>query len=222
MARKKLSTVEPPTDTGEPLERRIATGLHKIGLALKHQTWRQASHDGLSPTQGQILAALAVDGELTLSELKERLGLTLPTLSESARVLVDKALIEKRPDPRHPRASLLSLTKEGSARATSARAWPELLAGGVSTLSEEEQRVFLVGLVKLIRTLQREGQIPLNRMCVTCVHFRPRVHDGDAPHHCAFIDAPLADHELRLDCRDHEEAPAPDREAIWERFLRAG
>jgi hypothetical protein len=47
-----------PLDT-PPLDRRIATGLHKLGLALKHQTWSQASEDGLSPTQGQILVVLA-------------------------------------------------------------------------------------------------------------------------------------------------------------------
>ena len=94
----------------EPLASRIATGLHKIGLAMKQQAWQQANEEGLSATQGQILAALATHGALTGSELSQRLGVTLPTISDSVRVLVEKTLVTKSPDPRHPRASLLTPT----------------------------------------------------------------------------------------------------------------
>ncbi len=205
----------------EALERRIAAGLHKIGLALKHQTWLQAAEKGLSPTQGQILAALAMDGPLTGSELAKRIGVTLPTVSDSARVLVEKGLVTKTPDQRHPRASLLALTTAGRKRATSARAWPEFLATAARSLSEPEQAAFLAGLVKMIRALQESEQIPVSRMCATCVYFRPRVHEGPKPHHCAFVDAPMADSHLRLDCQEHEEAPQVRREEAWSRFMRA-
>jgi DNA-binding MarR family transcriptional regulator len=191
----------------EPLPRRIATGLHKVGLALKQQTWVQAAEDGLSPTQGQILAALA-DATLSGSELAARLGISLPTVSESVKVLVEKALVSRRPDPRHPRASLLELTPAGKKSATRARAWPEFLAGAVDTLSSDEQAAFLSGLVKMIRSLQDQGLVPISKMCVTCTHFRPDVHDGPMPHHCDFVDAPMAARHLRLDCADHERATA--------------
>jgi DNA-binding MarR family transcriptional regulator len=188
----------------EPLAGRIATGLHKLGLAMKHQTWLQASEDGVSPTQGQILAALATSGARTGTELGKLLGLTLPTISDSVRVLVDKGLVTKRPDPRHPRASLVELTARGRTRAVKAQAWPEFLATAVDTLSEPEQAAFLAGLVKMIRALQDAGQIPVSRMCVTCTHFRAHVHEGALPHHCAFVDAPMADRHQRLDCAEHE------------------
>lgn len=215
MTRRQLPFFEASTET---IDRRIATGLHKLGLAMKHQTWLKAAEDGLSPTQGQILAALANDAPLTGTDLSKRLGVTLPTISDSVKALVEKDLVVRKPDPRHPRASLLTLTASGKARAVSTRAWPEFLASAVSTLSEPEQRAFFSGLVKMIRTLQENGQIPTNRMCVTCTHFRPHVHEGDTPHHCAFVDAPMADHQLRLDCPDHIEAPAAMRAASWERF----
>src|SRR5262245_27179251 len=96
-------------ESSEPIERRIATGLHKLGLALKHHTWLQAAEDGLSPTQGQILAALALEGRLTATEISGRVGVTLPTISDAVRALIDKKLVDKRPDPRHPRARLLAL-----------------------------------------------------------------------------------------------------------------
>jgi hypothetical protein len=39
--------------------------------------------------------------------------------------------------------------------------------------------------------------------------FQPYRHpDPDRPHHCAFVDAPFGDGELRLDCPDHDAAPA--------------
>jgi DNA-binding MarR family transcriptional regulator len=188
----------------EPIEERIATGLHKLGLAMKHETWRQASEDGLSPTQGQILAALSLEGKLSGKELADRLGVTLPTVSDSVSALVDKKLAARERDPRHPRASLVGLTALGRSRAAKVRAWPEFLATAVGELSEPEQSAFLSGLLKMIRSLQVDGRIPTNRMCVTCVHFQPNVHDGPLPHHCDFVDAPMADRHLRTDCPDFQ------------------
>jgi DNA-binding MarR family transcriptional regulator len=202
----------------ERLDARIATGLHKIGLALKHQTWLQASEEGLSPTQGQVLAALMMEGPQTGTQLAQRLGLTLPTISDSVRVLVGKRLVRKTPTTRHPRASLLRLTVAGHKLATSARAWPEFLASAAESLSESEQTALLAALVKMIRSLQEKGQIPVSRMCVTCTHFRPHVHQGPMPHHCAFVDAPMAPRHLRLQCQDHEEATAVEQGRIVKRF----
>jgi DNA-binding MarR family transcriptional regulator len=219
MARRQLPVIE---DDGEPLARRIAVGLHKVGLALKQQTWQQANQDGLSATQGQLLAILVASGPLTGTELGERLGVTLPTISDSVRVLVDKGLVTRAPDPRHPRASLLSPTTRGRALGARARAWPEFLADAVATLSETEQAAFYRGIVKMIRSLQEQGLVPLSGMCVTCTHFRPHAHDGPSPHHCAFVDAPIADVQLRLDCPDHALAADAARAEQWAQYLRPG
>jgi DNA-binding MarR family transcriptional regulator len=217
MSRTSLPYFE---ETTEPLASRIATGLHKIGLALKHQGWQQANAEGLSATQGQILAALATHGTLTGSELSQRLGVTLPTISDSVRVLVDKTLVTKSPDPRHPRASLLTLTKKGAQLGGRARSWPEFMATAVADLTAEEQRAFYSGVVKMIRTLQEQGLIPVSGMCVTCTHFRPNVRPGSSPHHCALVDAPLATEQVRLDCPEHELAAEASRSQLWEQFLR--
>jgi hypothetical protein len=89
----------------------------------------------------------------------------------------------------------------------------------VDELTPAEQEVFLRGLVKMIRTLQERGEIPVSRMCVTCRYFRPNVHpDLSTPHHCAFVDAPFGDRQLRLECADHEPAPVEQAERAWARF----
>lgn len=205
-------------ENSESLDQRVAKGLHKVGLALKHQTWIQASEEGISPTQGQIISALSTGGPLTGTEVAKRLGITLPTVSDSVRALVEKGLIVKTPDERHPRAHLLELTSAGRRIATKTKAWPEFLASAVAVLTPQELEAFHRGLIKMIATLQDAAQIPMNRMCATCTSFRPHVHDGPLPHHCAFVDAPMADRHLRLDCSDHTEASKPERAQIRRAF----
>lgn len=208
-----------PSSDPPPLEQRIATGLHKLGLALKHQEWSEATEQQLSPTQGQILAALAAEGQLSASEVSARLGIGLATISEAVSTLAAKGLVRRTPDPRHPRARLILLTASGRRRAMHARAWPEFLTEAVGTLTADEQTTLLRALMKMIRALQEQGQIPVQRMCVTCTHFRPHVHDGDRPHHCAFVDAPFGASALRLDCRDHEAAAPGQQQVHWARFI---
>jgi DNA-binding MarR family transcriptional regulator len=214
---------DPPSPfESPPLDQRIAMGLHKLGLALKHQAWAQASEHGVSPTQGQILAMLAAEKALSASEVSTRLGIGLPTVSEAVTTLADKGFVRRSPDPRHPRARLLRLTAAGSRLAAHTRAWPEFLTQAVGSLTLAEQSTLLTALVKMIHTLQEQGQIPISRMCATCTHFRPYVHDGDTPHHCAFVDAPMGAPHLRLDCAEHEPAPFEQQRVAWIRFAHAG
>jgi DNA-binding MarR family transcriptional regulator len=214
-----MSTEQRAPLDSPPLDGRIAAGLHKLGLALKHQDWSRANEHGLSPTQGQILALLAADGTLTASEVGERLGIGLPTISEAVTTLAAKGLVRRRPDERHPRARLLHLTAAGRRLSVQTRAWPEFLTQAVGALTLVEQATLLTALMKMIRTLQEQGQIPVHRMCVTCVHFRPHVRDGDRPHHCAFVDAPMGAPHLRLDCAEHESAAAEQQRLHWARFV---
>lgn len=208
-----------PTPGASSVEERIAHGLGKVGLALKHQAWQAAGERGLSPTQAQILTTLAGAGGLRPSELAARLAIGLATVSESVRALVDKGLARKVADPADARATRVELTATGAAEARQAAAWPDFLVRAAEAMSPAEQGVFLTGLIKMIRTLQERGEVPPSRMCVTCRYFAPHVHrDVERPHHCNFIDAPLAARDLRLDCADHDPAAPAAADAIWRRF----
>lgn len=209
-------------DNTEPIPARIAAGLQKIGIAMKQQTWQRANEEGLSATQGQILALLVANGPRSAKDLSDRLGVTLPTVSDSVRVLFDKRLVTRSADARHPRSSLLTPTKRGAELGHRARSWPEFMADAVGTLSPDEQRAFFSGIMKMIRSLQEEGLIPLNGMCMTCAHFRPNVRPGPSPHHCSLVDAPLAGEQLRVDCPDHEVASEQARRQQWEQLTRPG
>ncbi|MEK7869890.1 MAG: MarR family transcriptional regulator, partial [Nitrospirota bacterium] len=99
---------------------------------------------------------------------------------------------------------------------------PEALAAATQQLSGQEQANLLAILVKMIRALQLQGEIPVARMCVSCENFSPNAHPSSAaPHHCQFIDAPLADQSLRLDCSDYIEATPLVAKQVWEKFIQA-
>jgi len=200
----------------------IATGLAKIGLFLRAESWRQAEAAALSPTQAQILAHLTQRGPARITALAEALAITQPTASDAAGALIRKGHVTKRPDPVDARASLLHPTASGRRAAAETSVWPDALLGAIDTLGPDERPVFLRALVKMIRELQIKGAIPVQRMCATCRFFQPHVHDdAAAPHHCAFVDAAFGDASLRLDCGEHEPADVPEANALWRTFLGA-
>lgn len=205
----------------EPTAKRVTHGLAKVGLVLKSRAWKGAGSERLTPTQGQIVALLhGYPAGLRLSAVADTLGVTAPTASDAVAALVSKGLVARGQAADHHRALALRLTPDGEAVAARIADWPDFLMRAVRTLSSQEQTVFLRGLVKMIRVLQEAGDIPVQRMCVTCLHFRPNVHaDPLNPHHCAFVDAAFGDRHLRLDCGEHAQADAETRAEAWAQFL---
>ena len=209
-----------PLPPDEPLDKRVTIGLAKIGMALKQQAWAEAGGRGLTPTQGQVLALLRANPRgLRLGALAEQLGVTAATTSDSVTSLHRKDLVTKEPTAGDGRGVVVLLTPTGSREAAAAAAWPDFLLEAVGELSTAEQATFLRALVAMIRTLQEKRRIPVARMCVSCRFFRPLVHnDPVRPHHCAFVDAPFGDGELRLDCSDHSAASADQAAQNWKVF----
>lgn len=213
-----------PADTlADELPSKLASGLAKVGLVMRHQAWKAADHAGLSPTQAQVLALLHArttgDG-LTMSQIAAELAITPATLSDSVAALERKGLASRARDQRDARVVRLSLTPEGARHARQNAGWPDVLLAAIDTLSDDERAVFIRALIKMIHSLQAAGQVPTARMCPTCTYFRPNAHDSpQRPHHCAYVDAPLAELDLRLDCPEHAPAPAPEAQRTWQLFV---
>lgn len=192
-------------------EERVLVGLSRIGTVLRSQRWRGTEPGGVHPTQAQFLVELRRTHPrgARLTELADRLGLTRPTASESISALERKGMVKRQPDPSDGRARVIVLTEAGNRAAAAAGTWPEALSGAVEELDAKERGVLLRLIVKLIQGLQVRGEIPPQQLCVTCRYFREGVHDDPVrPHHCAFVDAPFGDSQLRLDCGDHEPVEA--------------
>jgi DNA-binding MarR family transcriptional regulator len=204
----------------DAISKRIASGLGRLALALKAKAWKGAADEGITPTQGEVLARLADAPTGTgLSDLARQLGVSAPTASDAVSTLVIKALVEKR-SGNDKRSITLKLTKEGRRLATRAADWTDFLVEAADSLSDQERESFLVGLIKIIRALQESGDISPQRMCVTCAHFRPYVHKSTTnPHHCAFIDTAFGAASLRLNCADHGDLDISRRKEQWAKFL---
>lgn len=200
----------------------VTTGLTKIGLALRSRSWQASNRTGVTPTQAAVVGLLdAHRAGLRLTAVAEALGVSAATTSDTVAALVEKGLVARLADPDDARAVRLRATRKGRALSKRLADWPEFLRKAVATLDETEQGVLLRGLVKMIRALQEAGDIPVQRMCVSCRFFRPYAHrDGDAPHHCDFVDAPFGDRALRVDCGDHEAADAATADLVWAHFVR--
>ncbi len=199
---------------------RLAVGLAKLGLAARHRAWEGATRAGLTPTQGQILAYLLSRPEGGRpGEISEALGVTAATVSDSIAALVAKGYITRASDQSDRRAVRLFLTEVGKQVATAAAEWSDILLAAVDALSPDEQVVLLRSIIKMIRALQIRGAIPVARMCVNCHYFRPYAHrDAVRPHHCAFVNAPFGDADLRIDCPDFIAAREEDKSLAWARF----
>jgi DNA-binding MarR family transcriptional regulator len=190
--------------TDQSLDARLVAGLGKVAIALRSRAQEGATALGVSPTQGQILALLRREGPRRSADIARMLALSAPTVSDAVGALLAKKLVARRRARADGRARLVALTPRGRADAERSAGWTEFLADALATLDSKDREALLGILVRLVATLQRQGRVPLSGMCVSCAYFRRDLHVGHArPHHCAFIDAPLAAAELRFDCPDH-------------------
>ncbi len=202
--------------------RTVVTGLAKIGLALRHGAWQSGARAGLTPTQAQILGLLRFRAGVTrVADLARELAVTQPTVSDAVSALVAKGLVERRPLRSRGRSAALALTPAGERAADEGAGWADFLLAGVDALDARERALLLRALVKIVRTLQRQGRIPVARMCVDCRFFRPYVHDDpESPHHCQLVDAPFGDGRLRIDCADHEALDDEQADEVWLAFTK--
>lgn len=204
-----------------PMPVQLAAGLEKISLAMKSRTWRREGQAGLGPLQRQVLTLLRgkADHTAQVSAIAKELVVRLPTASEAVATLERKRLVKRSRSQRDGRIVTVELTARGERACAPAVGIPNQLATATGALTSAEQVAFLKGLMKVIRNLQQQGEISVARMCVSCRFFRPYQHDDAAqPHHCDYVDAPIADQALRLDCREYETASVSQAKETWERF----
>lgn len=188
----------------DELDERIADALERVGQALRVQQWDAAKEHNLSPTQLQVLLRLATDPpELRrIGVLADQLDVTHPTVSDAVSALVRKGLVERETDSRR---SPLVPTARGWSVAGELAGWQDRTRRQLAGLPESDKETTLDTLLALIAGLQQEGAITVARMCTTCRFFERDRH-GDGAHHCALLDMPLANQELRVDCPEFEPA----------------
>jgi len=195
-----------PSESTPDVDAKLAAALERSGQAVRVQLWDAAKQSGLTPTQLQVLLRLAAgptDGR-RVGALAAELDVTHPTVSDAVAVLRRKRLVERHGERR---GSPLRLTARGRDVAVRLAGWDARLRGQLAELPAESKAATLRLLLDLIAGLQRSGAITVARMCSTCRFFRPDAHpDAVERHHCALVDIPMSDSQLRVDCAEHERA----------------
>lgn len=203
----------------------ITVGLGKIAAALRSQAWEAGTARKLTPTQGQILVLLAdrATKAVRLNDVAGELCLTAATVSDAVVTLVEKRLVKKERSTEDQRALVITLTAAGRREAQQTAGWTEVVQAGVKSLTPDEQAAFLRGLTKVMHSLQEEGVISVARMCTGCAYFQPYVHvDTARPHHCGFVNKPMGEGQLRLDCPDFVPVGEADEPRRWQEFVSGG
>ena len=194
------------SDPSGDIDARLTAALERVGEAMRVQLWDAARRLGLTPTQVQILLRLRADPpeHRRVGALASRLDVTHPTISDGVSALTRKGLVERESEGRR---APLALTARGREPAAEAAGWSDPIRDRLAELGEADKEVALGLVFDLIAGLQRDGVITVTRMCATCRFFRPEAHPGEPrPHHCALLEIPLAETELRIDCPEHQPA----------------
>ncbi|MFF5232262.1 hypothetical protein [Dactylosporangium sp. NPDC000521] len=160
----------------------------------------------LPPPHRQVLLLLGRrDREFRLSDLAAELGSSVAATMAIVSPLIAEGLVEMRPAPSYAAHDMrIAATERGLALTPAPPNWAENVLGSVEDLDEHAQARLLRIVTTRITELQREGRIPVSRMCLSCRFFDGYRHPGtEAPHHCWFVDAPFGYRELRLHCPDH-------------------
>ena len=202
------------------LSLRIHEGLERIATALRADDWVSARAAGVNPTQFAILSLLEgrIEGA-SVRMIADQLGVSQPSATDSISALERKGYLLRSPSASDRRSVNIGLTDEGQAALTAARTTRSVAEQAAGALDANQQEDLLVSLITMIRHLQESGNIPIQRMCVSCRHFRPYAHaDAAQPHHCNFVDAAFGQQDLRIDCREHEVADPSVRAATWAAF----
>lgn len=206
----------------DPIVLRLREGFERIAFVLRADLWAAAGGAGLNPTQAQVLGLLANrPAGLRPKDIAAHLAISAPSIADTLAALVRKGMLRRDPDPGDARAALMRATAQGLRLGAEIAGASSQVAAALAALPPAMRQDLLLAQVALIRQLQIAGAIPMQRMCVSCRHFRPHAHPGaEAPHHCAFVNAAIGDRDLRLDCGEHEAADPPAQAAAWAAFTK--
>ncbi|MFG5863524.1 MarR family winged helix-turn-helix transcriptional regulator [Metapseudomonas sp. CR1201] len=128
----------------------------------------------------------------------EYLGLTKGTVSQSLKALEAKGLIEKRQDQQDKRSVHLVLTP-AARELLGAVTPPEFLINAVAEMGADAAELERL-LAELLRTVQRQADVPGFGLCKTCRFHQQR--DGEP--FCGLTREPLARPSIELICREHQ------------------
>jgi DNA-binding MarR family transcriptional regulator len=125
---------------------------------------RQFAQSEITLTQARTLSTLATRGPHRVTDLALLEQVAQPTMSNLVARLEDHGLVERISDSSDPKATLISITREGTRQWRSMVALrTHLLASGLALLTASEKKALeaaLPALERLVDELQGAGMAP--------------------------------------------------------------
>lgn len=111
----------------DPDEETLAEAFWSAARRLRHLTHDTVTPFGITPGQARALGELRRHGGMRLSDLAEHLRIAPRSTTEVIDALQERGLVGRSPDPDDRRATLVSLTDEGTrtAEAVQSARWAE-------------------------------------------------------------------------------------------------
>ena len=200
------------------ISNRLATGLARVAVAIRLAGGDEAAGLERTLAQQQVLLVLTRrhqdswrsgigrHGATSLEDLAAELGMTEPDVLAALDTLVREGLVLLAPSPSYAAHRVsVELTAKARTQPPELLNWAADLLAEMDALNAADQRHLLSVVAERILSLQRAGEIPVTKMCVTCRFFGPYEHpDAVGPHHCHLVDAPFGHRQLRLRCPEAE------------------
>jgi len=224
-----MPSVFDPSEQHDDLDAKLVAGLERLGQALRSLQRDEAQRHGLSPLQLQLLIQLRhqVGSDRRVTSMAERFDVRSPTISDAVATLIAKGLAERRPSAHDRRVGELAPTEAGSALAAQADGWAEGVRRRLEAEPPAAKRASYALVTSLIAALFDEGVLSVARLCRTCRYLEvapavpapavpapavpapavPAMATG-APFRCGLLQLDMDEEALRLDCPEHEVAPA--------------
>ncbi len=187
----------------ENLSNKIVVGLERVSEAFKVLLWEKAKTLGLSPIQIQILIFIAYHKQelSNVSHLAKEFNVTKPTISDAVKVLEKKDYITKIPSITDNRSYSIILSTHGKKIVQTTNSFANPIKNEVEKIDDKDLEALYTSLSKVIYNLNKVGILNVQRTCYACAFYEKKKNK----HFCTFLEKPLANKEIRIDCPEFEQ-----------------
>ncbi|MEA1785029.1 helix-turn-helix domain-containing protein [Arenibacter sp. GZD96] len=191
-------------EQNKELDYKIVAGLERLSQVFRSQLWEKAKTYQLSPIQIQLLIFLQHHSttKATVSYMAQEFHVTKPTISDAIKILEQKKLLSKFPDPEDSRSYTMQLTTAGSHIVAVSENYVDPITQLIAKVAAHEKMILWETICSLITQLNAQQIISVQRTCLACQHHRLR-HEA---HFCSLLDKKLEVKDIRLDCPEFEKS----------------
>jgi len=187
-------------------DQKIVAGLERLSQVFRTLLWEKAKTYQLSPIQIQILLFVHQHPSefSSISALALEFQVTKPTISDAVRMLEQKKMISKRADSHDNRKYSIVLLPAGEEIAKASTDYTHPIASWAEKLSACDQEQLWGSISGLIRVLNKEGVITVQRTCYACHYYSVRENSD----FCNLLQKKLKTNDIQIDCTEFKRGSA--------------